>query len=95
MKRAIEQDTLAALVETGAAREFRVLRDGEAWRLELRPGAVKARTGQTLALTDGGGAVLRRGGDQGTDGGTLIKVELTRYLTCNRRVLQCRRIAIQ
>ncbi|MNC80810.1 hypothetical protein D3C75_1337280 [compost metagenome] len=27
---------MAALVETGAAREFRVLRDGEAWRLELR-----------------------------------------------------------
>ena len=28
MRTAIEQDTLAALVETGAAREFRVLRDG-------------------------------------------------------------------
>ena len=39
MKRAIEQETLAALVETGAAREFRVLRDGEAWRLELRLGS--------------------------------------------------------
>lgn len=39
MKRAIEQDTLAALVETGAAREFRVLREGEAWRLELRLGS--------------------------------------------------------
>lgn len=39
MKRAIEQETLQALVETGAAREFRVLRDGEAWRLELRLGA--------------------------------------------------------
>ncbi|MFL6968649.1 hypothetical protein ACJ6X8_20670, partial [Pseudomonas alvandae] len=38
MKRAIEQDTLQALVETGAAREFRVLREGEAWRLELRLG---------------------------------------------------------
>ncbi|WP_342244716.1 hypothetical protein [Pseudomonas sp. OTU5201] len=38
MKRAIEQDTLQALVETGAAREFRVLRDGESWRLELRLG---------------------------------------------------------
>lgn len=38
MKEAIEQDTLQALVETGAAREFRVLRDGEAWRLELRLG---------------------------------------------------------
>lgn len=39
MKRAIEQDTLQALVETGAAREFRALREGEAWRLELRLGA--------------------------------------------------------
>ena len=29
MKRAIEQETLKALVETGAAREFRVLREGE------------------------------------------------------------------
>lgn len=29
---------LQALVETGAAREFRVLRNGEAWRLELRLG---------------------------------------------------------
>lgn len=38
MKRAIEQETLQALVETGAARELRVLREGEAWRLELRLG---------------------------------------------------------
>ncbi|WP_313478865.1 hypothetical protein [Stutzerimonas kunmingensis] len=38
MKKAVEQDTLQALVETGAAREFRVLREGEAWRLELRLG---------------------------------------------------------
>ena len=38
MKRSIEQETLQALVETGAAREFRVLREGEAWRLELRLG---------------------------------------------------------
>lgn len=38
MKRAIEQETLQALVEAGAAREFRVLREGEAWRLELRLG---------------------------------------------------------
>ena len=38
MKRAIEQETLQALVETGAAREFRALREGEAWRLELRLG---------------------------------------------------------
>ena len=30
MKRDIEQETLQALVETGAAQEFRVLRDGEA-----------------------------------------------------------------
>ena len=39
MKRAIEQETLQALVETGAAREFRVLRQGEAWRLDVRLGA--------------------------------------------------------
>lgn len=39
MKRAIKQETLQALVETGAAREFRVLRDGEAWRPELRLGS--------------------------------------------------------
>ncbi len=39
MKRAIEQDTLQALIETGAARESRALREGEAWRLELRLGA--------------------------------------------------------
>lgn len=39
MKRAIEQETLQALVETAAAREFRVLREGEAWRLELRLGS--------------------------------------------------------
>ncbi|ERL01218.1 hypothetical protein O999_23370 [Pseudomonas putida LF54] len=39
MRKAIEQDTLAALLETGAAREFRVLRDSDAWRLELRLGA--------------------------------------------------------
>lgn len=38
MRTAIEQETLQALVETGATREFRVLRDGEAWRLELRLG---------------------------------------------------------
>ena len=39
MRKAIEQETLAALVETVAAREFRVLREGESWRLELRIGA--------------------------------------------------------
>lgn len=39
MKRAIEQETLQALVETGAAQEFRVLREGEVWRLELRLGS--------------------------------------------------------
>lgn len=45
-----------------AAREFRVLREGEgeAWRLELprqpvATGAVKARTDQVLAFADGGG----------------------------------------
>ncbi|WP_240349678.1 hypothetical protein [Pseudomonas putida] len=35
---AVEQATLQVLVEIGAAREFRALRDGEAWRLELRLG---------------------------------------------------------
>lgn len=39
MKRAIELETLQTLVETGAAREFRVLREGEVWRLELRLGS--------------------------------------------------------
>jgi hypothetical protein len=39
MKRAIEQETLAALVETGTARESRVLREGNIWRLELRLGS--------------------------------------------------------
>lgn len=38
MKKAVEQDTLQALVETGAARDFRVLREDETWRLELRLG---------------------------------------------------------
>ena len=38
MRKAVEQETLQALVETGAAREFRVLHDGENWRLELRLG---------------------------------------------------------
>ncbi|MNY78740.1 hypothetical protein D3C86_2191210 [compost metagenome] len=39
MKQAIAQETLATLVVTGAAREFRVLRDEEAWRLKLRLGS--------------------------------------------------------
>lgn len=38
MKKAVEQDTLQALVETRAARDFHVLREGETWRLELRLG---------------------------------------------------------
>lgn len=38
MKKAVEQDTLQALVANGAAREFRVLREGEVCRLELRLG---------------------------------------------------------
>jgi hypothetical protein len=38
MKRAIEQETMQTLVETGAAREFRVLREVEYWRQELRLG---------------------------------------------------------
>lgn len=39
MKKAIDQDTLAALVETGAMREFRVVRKGDAWSLEGRIGS--------------------------------------------------------
>ena len=42
MKRAIEQETLQALVEIGAAREFRALREGKAWRLELHLGVVRS-----------------------------------------------------
>lgn len=38
MKKAIAQETLATLAETGAAREFRVLREDDVWRLELRLG---------------------------------------------------------
>uniref|UniRef100_UPI003F58B872 hypothetical protein n=1 Tax=Pseudomonas helvetica TaxID=3136738 RepID=UPI003F58B872 len=38
MKGAVKQETLQALVETGTAQEFRVLREGEAWRLELHLG---------------------------------------------------------
>lgn len=36
MRQSIDQDTLLALVETGAAREFRALRHGDLWRLEVR-----------------------------------------------------------
>lgn len=43
MRTAIEQETLVALVETGAAWEFRVLREDEAFRLELHLGASGAR----------------------------------------------------
>ncbi|MGO2710682.1 MAG: hypothetical protein ACTIOG_05380 [Pseudomonas helleri] len=39
MRTAIERETLQVLVETGAGREFRVLREGESWRLGLRLGA--------------------------------------------------------
>lgn len=42
MRKAIDQDTLGALIETGAAREFRVTRGpgGEGWTLSTRLGAV-------------------------------------------------------
>lgn len=36
MKKAIDQDTLQALIETGAMREFRVLRKGDRWCLQGR-----------------------------------------------------------
>jgi len=40
MKKAIDQDTLQALIETGAAREFRATRGpgGEGWTLATRLG---------------------------------------------------------
>lgn len=100
MRTAIEHETLAALVETGAAREFRVLREGEgegeAWRLELRLGskwlpALKARTDQVLAFADGGGAVLRRGGDQGADGRALTN---THYFVRARHTSSISMLAI-
>jgi len=41
MRKAIDQDTLQALIETGAAREFLVTRgpDGQGWTLSTRLGA--------------------------------------------------------
>ena len=39
MKKAIDQDTLEALVSTGAMREFRAVRHGEAWSVQGRIGS--------------------------------------------------------
>lgn len=41
MRKSIDQDTLQALIETGAAREFLVTRgpEGEGWTLSTRLGA--------------------------------------------------------
>jgi hypothetical protein len=39
VKTAIDQDTLSALVETGAMRDFRAVRKGDAWSLEGRIGS--------------------------------------------------------
>jgi len=39
MKKAIDQDTFAALVQTSAVRDFRATRRGEKWQLEARLGA--------------------------------------------------------
>lgn len=39
MKKAIDQDTLAALVTTGAMREFRAVRSQDGWSLQGRIGA--------------------------------------------------------
>jgi hypothetical protein len=39
MRKAIDQDTLSALVETGAMRDFRAVRKGEAWSLQGRIGS--------------------------------------------------------
>jgi hypothetical protein len=79
VKKAIAQDTLAALVETGAAREFRALRDGEslapgtAPRRQVATNPLPARTDALLALTDRRRAFLRRGGDQGADRRDVIR----------------------
>lgn len=39
MRKALDQDTLEALVLTQSAREFRATRKGPAWQLEARLGA--------------------------------------------------------
>ncbi|MGE6375139.1 hypothetical protein [Stutzerimonas stutzeri] len=39
MRKAIDQDTLEALISTGAMREFRVVRHHGAWALQGRLGA--------------------------------------------------------
>lgn len=70
MRKAIEQETLAALVETGAAREFREggsLAAGTAPRGQMAADPLTARTGALLALTHRRRAVLRSDGDQGID----------------------------
>ena len=78
MKRAIEQETLQALVETGAVvssdQRRRSLAPGTAPRQQVATGALAARTSQVLAVDDGGGAVLRRGGHQRADGRALNSV---------------------
>ena len=51
MKKAIEQETLAALVETGVAREFRVLRECEAWRCALGPGGYQSAHDASRCVT--------------------------------------------
>lgn len=47
MKQAIAQETLAALVETGAAREFRVLWEGKpgAWSCASAPNGYQSARG--------------------------------------------------
>lgn len=39
MRKAIDQDTLSALIETQAMREFRAVRKGDGWSLQGRIGA--------------------------------------------------------
>jgi hypothetical protein len=46
MKKAVEQETLQTLVETGATREFRVLREGEACAWNCASAASGYRCGQ-------------------------------------------------
>lgn len=40
----------------------------------MAAGTLAAGTGETLALTDGGGAILRGSGDQNADSGALARL---------------------
>lgn len=56
----VEQDTLQALVETGAARRGG-LADGTTTRREMAASTFAPRTGEVVALADGSGTVFAKG----------------------------------